>query len=66
MEQVICLPGITNTDLKAVQQCHLYLKATTITDHVNSAGTALANWFVKPDCYPNNALPSYLQYPNQG
>jgi hypothetical protein len=31
MERVICLPGISNTDLKAVQQCHLYLKATTIS-----------------------------------
>jgi hypothetical protein len=44
----------------------LYLKATTISDLVNSAGTALADCVVKPDRFPNNALLSYLQYPNQG
>jgi hypothetical protein len=66
MEKVINLPGITNTDLKAVQHCRLYLKATTISDLTNSAGTALAKWVIKPDCYPNNPPLSYLQYPNQG
>jgi hypothetical protein len=66
MEKVINLPGITDTDLKVVQQCHLYLKATTISDLINSTGTALADWVVKPDHYPNNAPPSYLQYSNQG
>jgi hypothetical protein len=43
-----------------------HLKATTISDLINSAGTALADWVVKPHCYPNNALPSYLLHPNQG
>jgi hypothetical protein len=43
MEKVINLPGSTDTDLKAVQQCHLYLKATTNSDLVNSAGTTIAN-----------------------
>jgi hypothetical protein len=60
MEKVINLPGITDTDLKAVQWCHCYLKATTISDLVNSAGTTLTNWVIKPDCYPNNAPLSYL------
>jgi hypothetical protein len=66
MEKVINLPGITDTDLKAVKQCRLYLKATTISYLINSTGTALADWVNKPDRYPNNATPSYLQYPNQG
>jgi hypothetical protein len=66
MEKVINLPGITDTDLKAVQRCRLYLKATTTSDLANSAGTALAKWVIKPDRYPNNAPLSYLQYPNQG
>jgi hypothetical protein len=66
METVINLPGITNTELKVVQQGHLYLKATTISDLVNSTGTALADWFIKPDRCPNNAPLSYLQYTNQG
>jgi hypothetical protein len=48
MEEIVTIPGINDTDLKAVQRCQLYLKATTIADLTNSAGTALADWVTNP------------------
>jgi hypothetical protein len=49
MEKIASLPGINDTELKAVQRCRLYLKATTISDLTNSAGTAIADWVTDPN-----------------
>jgi hypothetical protein len=64
MEEIVTLPGINNTDLKAVQRCRLYLKATTIANLTNSAGTALADWVTNPNYRVNDNRPSHLLYPN--
>jgi hypothetical protein len=66
MEEIVTLPRINDTDLKAVQRCRLYLKATTIADLTNSAGTALADWVTNPKYRVNDNRPSHLLYPNQG
>jgi hypothetical protein len=66
MEKIASLPGINDTELKAVQQCQLYLKAMTISDLTNSAGTAIADWVTNPNLIEHKSRPSLFLYPNQG
>jgi hypothetical protein len=66
MEKIASLPGINDTKLKAVQQCQLYLKAMTISNLTNSAGTAIANWVTDPNLIENKSRPLLFLYPNQG
>jgi hypothetical protein len=66
MEKIAALPGINNTKLKAVQRCQLYLKAITISDLTNSAGTAIADWVTNPNLQGHESWPSLFLYPNQG
>jgi hypothetical protein len=66
MEKIASLPGINDTELKAVQQCQLYLKAMTISNLTNSAGTAIADWVTDPNLIEHKSQPSLFLYPNQG
>jgi hypothetical protein len=66
MEKIAALPGINNTELKAVQQCQLYLKATTISNLTNSAGTAITDWVTNPNLQGHESWPSLFLYRNQG
>jgi hypothetical protein len=66
MEKIAALPGINNTKLKAVQRCRLYLKATTISDLTNSAGTAITDWVTNLNLQGRKTRPSLFLYPNQG
>jgi hypothetical protein len=66
MEKIASLPGINDTELKAVQQCRLYLKAMTISNLTNSAGTAIADWVTDPNLIENKSQLSLFLYPNQG
>jgi hypothetical protein len=66
MEKIASLPRINDTELKAVQRCQLYLKAMTISNLTNSAGTAIADWVTDPNLIEHKSRPSLFLYPNQG
>jgi hypothetical protein len=65
MDHTVALLDISTTELKAVQQCRVFLQATIISNLTKSPGTALVEWISDPNLVLTNFRTSHLLYPYQ-